>query len=178
MVTKKRVEAMKSETEANAQGTKGHGKETRTHIDRFGLKQETNILLAQPELTENRTARGTDTKEIENKHSSRLVGGAETGSRSGEDLRGRGRTQTKTKTGRAWDGRGGQSDHWQTLWAHIRADKQRGPDSEWWRTGQAERWVAPHGPTFTHRKTRQTAGSKADHTTQGSSARGNKASNL
>ena len=78
MVTKKRVEAMKSETEANAQGTKGHGKETRTHIDRFGLKQETNILLAQPELTENRTARGTDTKEIENKHSSRLVGGVET----------------------------------------------------------------------------------------------------
>ena len=34
--------------------------------------------LAQPELTENRTARGTS-KEIENKHSSRLVGGAETG---------------------------------------------------------------------------------------------------
>ena len=31
--------------------------------------------------TENRTARGTDTKEIENKHSSRLVGGAETGTR-------------------------------------------------------------------------------------------------
>ena len=31
------------------------------------------------ELTENRTARGTNTKEIQNKHSSRLVGGAETG---------------------------------------------------------------------------------------------------
>ena len=36
-------------------------------------------LLAQPELTENRTARGSDTKEIKNKHSSRPVGGAETG---------------------------------------------------------------------------------------------------
>ena len=42
---------------------------------------DTLRLLAQPELTENRTARGTDTKEIENKHSSRLVGGAETGTR-------------------------------------------------------------------------------------------------
>ena len=40
---------------------------------------DTLRLLAQPELTENRTARGTNTKEIENKHSSRLVGGAETG---------------------------------------------------------------------------------------------------
>ena len=40
---------------------------------------DTLRLLAQPELTENRTAKGTNTKEIENKHSSRLVGGAETG---------------------------------------------------------------------------------------------------
>ena len=40
---------------------------------------DTLRLLTQPELTENRTARGTDAKEIENKHSSRLVGGAETG---------------------------------------------------------------------------------------------------
>ena len=40
---------------------------------------DTLRLLAQPELTENQTARGTNTKEIENKHSSRLVGGAETG---------------------------------------------------------------------------------------------------
>ena len=42
---------------------------------------DTLRLLAQPELTENRTARGSDTKEIKNKHSSRLVGGAETGTR-------------------------------------------------------------------------------------------------
>ena len=39
---------------------------------------DTLRLLAQPELTE-LTARGSDTKEIKNKHSSRLVGGAETG---------------------------------------------------------------------------------------------------
>ena len=36
-------------------------------------------LLAQPELTESRAAGGTNTKKIENGHSSRLVGGAETG---------------------------------------------------------------------------------------------------
>ena len=36
-------------------------------------------LLTQPELMENGTARGSDTKEIKNKHSSRLAGGAETG---------------------------------------------------------------------------------------------------
>ena len=40
---------------------------------------DTLHLLAQPELTENRTARGSDTKEIKNKHSSRPVGGVETG---------------------------------------------------------------------------------------------------
>ena len=40
---------------------------------------DTLCLLAQPELTENPTARKSDTKEIKNKHSSRLVGGAETG---------------------------------------------------------------------------------------------------
>ena len=38
-------------------------------------------LLTQPELTENRTARKSDTKEIKNKHSSRPVGGAETAAR-------------------------------------------------------------------------------------------------
>ena len=40
---------------------------------------DTLHLLAQPELTENRMARKSDTKEIRNKHSSRPVGGAETG---------------------------------------------------------------------------------------------------
>ena len=42
---------------------------------------DTLRLLAQPELTENRTASKSDTKEIQNKHSSRPVGGAETGTR-------------------------------------------------------------------------------------------------
>ena len=42
---------------------------------------DTLHLLAPPELTENPTARGSDTKKIKNKHSSRPVGGAETGTR-------------------------------------------------------------------------------------------------
>ena len=71
----------------------------------------------------------------------------ETGSQGGEDLHGRGRTET----GRVWDEWGRQSDHWQTLWTHVPADKPRGRDSEWRRVGQAERRVAPHGPTFVHR---------------------------
>ena len=69
------------------------------------------------------------------------------GSWGREDLRCRGGTET----GGVWDERGRQSDHWQTLRPHIRADKPRELDSEWWRTGQAERRVAPHGPTFAHR---------------------------
>ena len=51
---------------------------------------DTLHLLAQPELTENRMARKSDTKEIKNKHSSRPVGGAEMGSRGREDSRCRG----------------------------------------------------------------------------------------
>ena len=69
------------------------------------------------------------------------------GSRDGEDLCCSGGTET----GGVWDQQGKQSDHWQTRQAHIRADKLRGPDSEWWRTGQAEQQVAPCGPTFPHR---------------------------
>ena len=48
---------------------------------------DTLCLLAKPELTENRTARKSHTKEIKNKHSSRPVGGAEMGSQGGEDTR-------------------------------------------------------------------------------------------
>ena len=62
-------------------------------------------------------------------------------------MRGRGGTET----GGVWDKRGRQSDHWQTLWHHVCADKLRGPDSEWQRMGQAEQRVAPHGPTLAHR---------------------------
>ena len=43
---------------------------------------DTLRLLAQPELTENQTARKSDTKEIKNKHSSRPVGGVEMGTRA------------------------------------------------------------------------------------------------
>ena len=64
---------------------------------------DTLRLLAQPELTENRTARKSDTKEIK-KHSSRPVGGVEMGS---QDSRCHGGTQT----GGVWDKRGRQSDH-------------------------------------------------------------------
>ena len=45
----------------------------------MAAKVDTLRLLAQPELTENQTARGSNTKKIQNKHSSRPVGGAETG---------------------------------------------------------------------------------------------------
>ena len=50
-------------------------------------------LFTQLELTENQRARKSDTKEIKNKHSSRPVGGVETGSWGGEDSRGRGGTE-------------------------------------------------------------------------------------
>ena len=69
------------------------------------------------------------------------------GSQGGEDLRCCGGTET----GGVRDQQGRQFDHWQTLRPHNRADKPRGPDSEWWRTGQAEWQVAPHSPTFVHR---------------------------
>ena len=45
-------------------------------------------------------ARKSDTKQIKNKHSSRPVGGAETGSWDG-----------RTETGGVWVKRGRQSDH-------------------------------------------------------------------
>ena len=73
----------------------------------MAAKVDTLRLLAQPELTENPTARKSDTKEIQNKHSSRPVGGTETGSQGGEDSRCRGGTET----GRVWDEWGRQSDH-------------------------------------------------------------------
>ena len=63
---------------------------------------DTLCLLAQPELTENPTARKSNTKEIKNKHSSRPVGGVEMGSWGGEDSRGCGRMET----GGVWDEQG------------------------------------------------------------------------
>ena len=66
---------------------------------------DTLRLLAQPELTENQTATKSDTKEIKNKHSSRPVGGAETGRWGGEDSCCPGGTEI----GRVWDQQGRQS---------------------------------------------------------------------
>ena len=68
---------------------------------------DTLCLLAQPELTENRTARKSNTKEIKNKHSSRPVGGVEMGRLGGEESSCPGRTET----GGVWDKRGRQSEH-------------------------------------------------------------------
>ena len=67
---------------------------------------DTLRLLAQPELTENRMARKSDTKEIKNKQTYRPVGGVET-ARGGEDSRCRGGTET----GGVSDQQGKQSDH-------------------------------------------------------------------
>ena len=52
-------------------------------------------------------ARKSDIKEIKNKHSSRPVGGAETGSPGEEDSGCCGGTET----GGVWDEQGRQSDH-------------------------------------------------------------------
>ena len=68
---------------------------------------DTLRLLAQPEVTENRKASKSNTKEIKNKYSSRSVGGAEPGSRGREDSHCHGGTEI----GRVWDERGRQSDH-------------------------------------------------------------------
>ena len=73
---------------------------------------DTLRLLAQPELTENRTARGTDTKEIENKHIQMGRRGGD-GHRGGEDSRGCGGTET----GGVWDKCRRQSEHQQTLFS-------------------------------------------------------------
>ena len=65
------------------------------------------ILILATRTDRKSMARKSDTKEIKNKHSSRPVGGAEMGSRGGEDSHGSGGTET----GRVWDERGRQSDH-------------------------------------------------------------------
>ena len=67
---------------------------------------DTLRLLAQPELTENRRAGGTDTKEIENKHIQTGRRG-EDRHRGGEDSRGCGGTET----GGVWDKWCKQSQH-------------------------------------------------------------------
>ena len=77
---------------------------------------DTLRLLTQPELTENPTARGSDTKEIQNKHSSRPVGGAETAARVE-------RTHVAVEGPRLVECgmKGGRQSAGSTLWPHIHA---------------------------------------------------------
>ena len=92
-------------------------------------------------------ARESDTKEIKNKHSSRPIEGAETGTRvertlvavAGPRLAECGTTAQAVRA---------LAD---PAAPHSRTDKLRGPESEWQRAGQAEQWVAPCGPTYAHR---------------------------
>ena len=64
----------------------------------------------QPELTENRTAWKSDTKEIKKKHSSRPVGGVEMGSRGREDSRQGSGWQTQ-RGGGLWNRAGSATAH-------------------------------------------------------------------
>ena len=92
-------------------------------------------------------ARKSDTKEIKNKHSSTLVGGAEMGTRVE-------RTRVAVVGPRlaecGTNGAGSLTTS-RPCGPHWRTDKPRGPDSEWQRTGQAEQRVVPRGPIFAHR---------------------------
>ena len=105
---------------------------------------DTLRLLAQPELTENRTARKSDTKEIKKKHSSRPVGGVETGTMVE-------RTLVAVAGPRLAECGTNRAGSLTTSRPCGPTFAPRGPDSEWQRTGQAERWVAPRGPTLAHR---------------------------
>ena len=141
---------------------------------KMAAQVDTLRLLAQPELTENRMARKSDTKGIKNKHSSRLVGGAETGSQGGEDSRGRGGTET----GEVWDEQRRQSDQQQTLRPHIRAQRNQEcwthSGGEQGRQSGRQHPVAPHSHTD---KPDKQQGAK-DTSQPRAPARGNKASNL
>ena len=107
-------------------------------------------------------ARKSDTKEIKNKHTSRPVGGAETGTRAERTC--------VAVVGLRLAECGTNGTLADPVAPHLRTDKLRGPDSEWRRKGQAERRVAD--PAALHSRTDkpgQTAGIKADRATQGSS---------
>ena len=122
-------------------------KEVRMERTKMAAEVDTLRLLAQPELTENRTARRSNTKEIKNKHSSRPVGGAETGT-------GVERTPVAVaglrlvECGTNGPGSLSTSRPCGPTFAHINPE---GGTQEWRRTGQAEQRVAPRGPTFAHR---------------------------
>ena len=84
------------------------------------------------------TARGYDTKEIKNKHSSRPVGGAEMGTRV-EKTRVAVAGPRLAEYGTNGAGSLSTSRPCSPTFAALHsADKPRGPGSEWWRAGQAE----------------------------------------
>ena len=92
-------------------------------------------------------ARRSDTKEIKNKHSSRPVGGAETGTGvEGTHVAMAGLRLAECGTNGA--GRLSTSRPCNPTFVQI---NREGRTQEWWRAGQAEQWVAPWGPTFAHR---------------------------
>ena len=95
--------------EGGKEGKKEGRKERRKEGQRTKMAAwvDTLRLLAQPELTENRMARRSDTKEMKKKHTSRPVGRVEKGSQGREDSCGQGGTET----GRVWDEWRRQSDH-------------------------------------------------------------------
>ena len=105
---------------------------------------DTLRLLAQPELTENRTARGTDTQEIENKHIQTGRRG-EDGHRGGEDVAVLGLRLAECGTNGA--GSPSTSRPCGPTFAQINPEGQ----TQRRRAGQAEWRVAPCGTTFAHR---------------------------
>ena len=91
--------------------------------------------------------RMSNTKEIQNKHSSRPVGGAETGTGvETTHVAMAGLRLAECGTNRA--GSPSTSRPYNPTFAQINPE---GRTQEWWRTGQAEWQVAPGGPTFAHR---------------------------
>ena len=107
---------------------------------------DTLRLLAQPELTENRSARGSDTKEIKNKHSSRPVGEVEMGT-------GVERTRVAVAGPRLAEcgTNGAGSPTTSRPCGPTFSQINREGRTQRQRTGQAERRVASCGPTFIHR---------------------------
>ena len=92
---------------------------------KMAAEVDTLHLLTQPELTENQTARKSNTKEIKNKHSSRPVGGAERGTRAE-------RTGLAVADRDWWSvGQAGQvvQPLADPAAPHLRTDKPRWPDS-------------------------------------------------
>ena len=112
---------------------------------KMAAQVDTLRLLAQPELTENRTARKSDIKEIKNKHSSRPVGGAEMGSWGGEDSRCLGRTET----GGVWDERVKQSTSRPCgpTFVQIGREGRTQSGGEWGRQSGGQHPEAPHSRT-------------------------------